>query len=135
MFVFLFLYVMFNILLSIFVCAASTLFMGGECPCSRAVCHCWKYPRVVDLSLQACFNVTYEDVAVLGECCLSGCDSSLNLLVLFCFISVAVSLSQVDVAFNVLDLSVVDIFWCVCFHHHLCLRLLHLQTLIVTFIS
>ena len=47
-------------------------------------------------------------------------DSSLNLLVLV-FVSGAVSLSQVDVAFNVLDLSVVDIYWCVVFHHHLCL--------------
>ena len=41
----------------------------------------------------------------------------------------AVSLSQVDVAFNVLDLSVVDIYWCVVLHHHLYLRLVHLQTL------
>ena len=53
-----------------------------------------------DLSLQACSNVTLEDVAVLGECCPSGHDSSLNLLVLV-FISGAISLSQVDVAFNV----------------------------------
>ena len=78
-------YVMFNILLSIFVCA-----------------------RVVDLSLQACFNVTLEDVAVLGECCPSGRNSSLDLLVLV-FVSGAVSLFQVDVAFKVLDLSVIDL--------------------------
>ena len=39
---------------------------------------------------------------------LSGRNSSLNLLVLV-FVSGAVSLSHVDVAFNVLDLSVVDI--------------------------
>ena len=31
----------------------------------------------------------------------------------------AVSLPQVDAAFDVLDLSVVDIYWCVVFHHHL----------------
>ena len=85
-------------------------------------------------SLQACSNVTLEDIAVLGECCPSGRDSSLNLLVLV-FVSGAMSLSQVDVAFNVLDLSVVYIYWCVGFHHHLCLRLVHLQTLVVTFIS
>ena len=60
--------------------------------------------------------------------------SSLNLLVLV-FVSGAVSLSQVDIAFNVLDLSVVDIYWCVGFRHHLCLRLVHLQTLIVIFSS
>ena len=71
------------------------------------------------MSLQACSSVTLEDVAVLGECCPSGRDSALNLLVLV-FVSGAVSLSQLDVAFNVLDLSVVDIYWCVVFHHHLC---------------
>ena len=60
------------------------------------------------LSLQVCSNVTFEDVAVLGECCPSGRDSSLNLLDLP-FVPGAVSLSQVDVAFIVLDLSVVDI--------------------------
>ena len=62
--------------------------------------------------LQACSNVTLEDVAVLGECSPSGHDSSLNLLV-WVFVSGAVSLSQVGVALNVLDLSVVDIYWCV----------------------
>ena len=62
------------------------------------------------MSLQACSNVTLEDVTVLGECCPFGRDSSLNLLVLV-FVSDAVSLSQVDVTFNVLDLNVVDIYW------------------------
>ena len=61
-----------------------------------------------DLSLQACSSVTLEDVTVVGECCPFGCDYSLNVLVLI-FVSGAVSLSQVDVAFNVLDLNVVDI--------------------------
>ena len=51
----------------------------------------------------ACSNVTLEDVAVLGECCPSGRDSSLNLLIVV-FLSGAVSLSQVDVTFNVLGL-------------------------------
>ena len=74
----------------------------------RAVCHCWKYAWVVDVSLEACSNVTFEDVAVLGKCRPSGRDSSLNLLVLV-FVSGAVSLSQVDAAFNVIDLSVGDI--------------------------
>ena len=58
------------------------------------------------MSLQACPNVTLEDVAVLGECCPSGRGPSLNLLVLV-FVSRAVSLSLVDVAFNLLDLGVV----------------------------
>ena len=60
------------------------------------------YSWVVELSFQACSNVTLEDVAVLGECCPSSRDSSLNILVLV-FVSGAVFLSQVDVAFNVLD--------------------------------
>ena len=54
-----------------------------------------------------------------GECCPSGRDS-LNLLVLF-FLSGGVSLSQVDVAFNVIGMSVIDIYWSVIFHCHLCL--------------
>ena len=56
-----------------------------------------------------------------GECCPPGRDSSLNPFVLVCVLD-AVSLSQVDIAVNVLDLSVVDIYWCVVLHHHLCLR-------------
>jgi hypothetical protein len=39
--------------------------MGGECPCFRAVCHCWKFARVVDLFLHACSTFTLEDVACL----------------------------------------------------------------------
>ena len=60
------------------------------------------------LSLQTCSNVTLEDVAVLVECCPSGRDSSLNLLVV-AVVSGALSLSQVDVSFNVCYLSGVDI--------------------------
>ena len=65
-----------------------------------------------------CFNVTLEDVAELDDCCPSGHDSSLDHLV-WVFVSGAVSLSQVDVAFNVLHLRVVDIYLCIVFHHHL----------------
>ena len=50
-------------------------------------------------------NVILDDVAMLGECCPPGRDSSLNLLVLVFVI----------------------------FRHHLCLRLVHLHTLISTF--
>ena len=67
---------------------------------------------LVDLSLQACPNVTLEGVAVHGECCPSGRDSSLNVLVLV--------------------FSLVLYLWrcssgsercCVVFYHRLCLRL------------
>ena len=63
--------------------------------------HCWRYACVVNLTMQASSNVSLEYVAVLGECCPPGRDSSLNLRVLD-FISGAMSLSQVDVAFKVL---------------------------------
>ena len=71
----------FNILLSIFVCAAASLFFVW------VVCAHVSVPYVIvgnthELSLQACPNVTLEDVAVLSECCPSGRDSSSNLLVL-----------------------------------------------------
>ena len=95
--------------------------------------HCWKYACVVDISLQTCSNVTLEDVAVLGEYCPSGRDSSLNLIVLI-VVSGAVSLSQVDIAFNILHLSDIGIYWSVGFHHHLCVRLV-LLTLSFIFIS
>ena len=108
--------------------------MDDGCPCFYAVCLCWKYACVVDVSLQACSNVILEDVAVLGECCPCGRDSSMNLLVLVLF-SGAVSLSQKGVGFNVLDLSVADIYWCFGFHHHLCFSLVHLQTLVFIFIT
>ena len=87
------------------------------------------------MSHQAWPNGTHKDVAVHDECYPSGRDYSLNLLVLV-FVSGTISLSQVDVTVNVLDLGVVDIYWCVVFRHHLCLRrFVHLQTLIFTFTS
>ena len=76
------------------------------------------YTQVVDLSLQVYPRVSLEEVAVQDKCCPPGRDSILNFLILV-FVSGAVSLSQVDVALNVLDLGVVDIYWCVVFHHHL----------------
>ena len=63
---------------------------------------------------------------MLGECSPSGRDSSLNVLVLV-FVSGALSLTQVDVAFNVPDLSVVDIYWCGVFHRHLCFDLFNFR--------
>ena len=66
---------------------------------------------------------------VCDLCLFSKPDSSLNLLVLV-FVSGAVSLSQVDVALNVLNMSFIDVYRFVVFHHHLCLRRFHLQTLI-----
>ena len=76
--------------------------------------------------LQSCPNVIHEDAAVLVECCPFGRDSSLNLLALV-FVSGAMSLFQVYMAFNVPHLNVGDIYWCVIFHHYLRFRLVHLH--------
>ena len=103
-------HVMFNIFLFIFVCAADSLFFA--CVVSVHVNAPYVIAGIthVDLSLQACSNLTLEYFAVLGECCPFGRNSSLNLLVLV-FVAGSVSLSHVNVAFIVLDLSVVDIYW------------------------
>ena len=84
-----------NILLSIFACAAASLFFAWVVSAHVSVPYVIAGSMqvvVVDLSLQACSSVTLEDVAVLGECCKSGHDSSLNLLALV-FVTGAISLS------------------------------------------
>ena len=73
-----------------------------------------EHQRVVNLSIQSCFNVTHEDVSVLVECYPSGHGSSLNLLILV-FVSGAVShvdvpstfairvfLTYIDVSFSII---------------------------------
>ena len=80
---------MFKILLSIFVCAAASLFSVWVV--NALVSVPYVIAGVVDLSLQACSSVTSEDVAVLGECCPPVRDSCLNILILvflWCCISV-----------------------------------------------
>ena len=69
MLVFLSLYVILSILLSILVCAAASLF----CACLVSVqvsapCHSWQHTGVVHLSLQADGNVAFEDITVFGVC-------------------------------------------------------------------
>ena len=71
---------MFNILLSISVCAAASLFLAWLMRTHINVPYV--IAGVVDLSLHASSNVTLENVAVLGECCPAGRDSSLNRFVL-----------------------------------------------------
>ena len=105
-FAFLFRYVTFNILLSIFVCAAATLIFAWVVSAHVSALNVIA-GSTHELSLQACPNVTLEYVVVLGECCPTCCDISLSLFVLV-FVSGAVSQSQVDVAFNVLDVGAVD---------------------------
>ena len=110
-------------------------------PCATIVSSGWgKHQHAAStsaclaLSSARCSIVTFGYVALLGECCSSGRDSSLNLLVLG-FFAGALYLSHADVTCNVLDLSVVDIYWCVIFHYQLCFRPARFQNLIFTFIS
>ena len=62
----------------------------------------------IDLSLQAGSNVTLEDVAILAKCSPTGRDFIFESACLVC-VSGAVSLSQTDVAFNIIYLRVVDL--------------------------
>ena len=62
------------------------------------------------MSLQTGSIVTLEVVAMLIECCPVFCDSSLELLVFF-FVSGAVSFFQVDAAFMILYLNGGNIDW------------------------
>ena len=88
MLVFLSLYVMLSILLSILVWAAIHLF----CACLVSVqvsapCHSWQHTGVVHLSLQADGKVAFEDIPVFGVCRPACHDSSLYLFVLVLFSS------------------------------------------------
>ena len=64
--VFLSLYVMLSILLSILVCVGCgrkfVLCLFGQCPVLCTICHSWQYTGVVHLSLQADGKVTLEDI-------------------------------------------------------------------------
>ena len=109
MLVFLSLYVMLSILLSILVCAAAGLF----CAClvsvqvsAPYVIAAWQHTGVVHLSLQADGKVAFEDGPVFGVCRPACHDSSLYLIVLVLFLE-AVVLSQVHVA---LDISISILF-------------------------
>ena len=102
-------YFRFNILLSIFACAACSLlgWWVSMFPGHMSLLEVCMSCRLVSSSI---FNIILEDVAVLGEYCTSGGGSSLNLLVLV-FVSgtVYIHVLCIDVAVNVS---------CVVFHHH-----------------
>ena len=83
MLVFLSLYVMLRILLSILV-------LFGQCPGLCTICHSWQHTGVVHLSLQADGSVAFEDVPVFGVWRPACHDSSLYLFVLVPFLEVVV---------------------------------------------
>ena len=95
MLVFLSLYVMLSILLSILVCAAASLF----CACLVSVqvstpCHSWQHTGCVHLSVQADGKAAFEDVPVFGVCRPACHDTPLYIFDLVHFLE-AVVLSQV----------------------------------------
>ena len=106
MLVFLYLYVMLSILLSILVCAAASLF----CEVSAPLCHSWQHTGVVHLSFQADGKVAFEDVPVFGVCRPACHDSSLYLFVLVLFLDDVV-LSQVQVALYIFYQNIVHVYW------------------------
>ena len=136
MLVFLSLYEMLSILLSILVCAAASLF----CAClvsvqvSAHICHSWQHTGVVHLSLQAEGNVAFEDIPVFGVCRLACHDSSLYLFLLVLFLE-AVVLSQVHVALGIFYLHIFHFYWGVVYNHHFGLCDVHLKTHSPTFIG
>ena len=59
---------MFDILLSIFVCAAGSLFFAWVVSAHVSAAVYVVAGNMHELSLQVCSNVTLEGVAVLGDC-------------------------------------------------------------------
>ena len=116
MLVFLSLYVMLSILLSILVCAAASLFCAclvGLC----TICHSWQHTGVVHMSHQADGKVAFEDVPVFGICRPAYHDSSLYIFVLVLFLQ-AIVLSQVHVALNIFYQHIVHVYWGVVYVCH-----------------
>ena len=125
MFVFLSLYVMLSILLSILVCAAA----GLVCAClvGVQVCAPCHSTGVVHLSLQVDGKVAFEDVPVFGVCRPACHDSSLYLFVMVLFLD-AVALSEVCVAFYIFYQHIVNVYYGVVYNHHVCLCDVHLKS-------
>ena len=112
---------MFNILLSIFFCTAASLFFAWVVSVHVSA------PYIITGSAHELYICLFKLVPMLplkiSRCLANAVHPAVILLCMSFFLSVvhAVSRSQADVAFNVLDMSVVDTYWCVVFHHHLCL--------------
>ena len=136
MLIFLYLYVMLSILLSMLgLCGRKfVLCLFGQCPGLCTICHSWHHTGVVHLSLQADGNVAFEDIPVFGVCRPACHDSSLYLFVLVLFLD-AVVLSQVHVAWDIFYQRIVHVYRSVVYNHQLCLCDVHLKTHSPTFIG
>ena len=134
--VFLSLYVMLSILLSILVCAAASLLCAClvSFPGLCILCHSWQHTGVVHLSLQSDGKVAFEDVPVCGVCRPACHDSSLYLFVLVIFLK-AVLLPQVHIVLDICYQHIVHVYWGVVYNHHICLCDDHIKTHSPTFIG
>ena len=118
MLVFLSLYVMLSIVLSILACAAASLF----CACLVSVQV--SAPYVIAGSTQELYTClsrlkfAFEDIPVFAVCRPACHESSLYIFVLVLFLDV-VALSQVYVAFNIFYQHIVNVYWGVVYNHHI----------------
>ena len=124
MLVFLSLYVMLSILLSIFVCAAASLF----CACLVSV-HV-SAPYVIAGSTQELYTCLFRQMARLllkiSRCLAYAAQPA---MILRCIsLSWFFSLSQVHVALDIFYQHIVYVYWGVVYNHHLCLCDVHLKT-------
>ena len=114
MLVFLFLYVMFSILLSILVCAAASLFFAClvsvhvSAPYAIASSTHESYTCLIRHNFYG--KVVFEDIPVFGVCRPDWHDSSLYLFVLVIFFE-AVVLFQTHVALNIFYQHIVHVYW------------------------
>ena len=128
--VFLSLYVMLSILLSMLVCAAASLFCAclvSVQPGLCTICHSWHYTGVVHVSLQVDGKVAIEYIPVFCVCRPACHDSSLYLFALVLFLD-AVALSQVCIGVNIFYQHIVNVYWGVVYNQHLCLCDVHVKT-------
>ena len=136
MLVFLSLYVMLSILLSIVVCAAASLF----CACLVSVQV--SAPYVIAGSTQELYSCLFRQMARLllkMSRCLAYAEQPAMILrgiffVLVLFLE-AVVLSQVHVALDIFYQHIVHVYWGVVYNYHLCLCDVHLKTHSPTFIG
>ena len=130
MLVFLSLYVMLSILLSILVCAAASFF------CACLVNVQVSAPYGIAGSTHELYTCLFRQVArLLLKIFPPAChDSSLYLFVLVIFLE-AEMLSQVHVALGIFYQHIVHVYRDVVYNHHLCLCDVHLETHSLTFIG
>ena len=111
MLVFLSLYVMLSILLSILI-RKFVPGLFGHCPCLCTISHRWQHAAVVHMSLQADGKVAFEEIPVFGLCRPACHDSSLYLFILVLFLD-GVVLPQV---FQQLIFTVLTTGYCSLYH-------------------